>query len=174
METGLLPDVPFSRLLAYLAAIRYSAAGSTQCPNVCLCGGKTQVTGSEAGLSGKPEETCQLALWWREADASVRASQVPRARRYLRWILAVCPEDKEAWLLLARLASSLEARLAYLRQAYRFHPGSPRLQAALRQARREQLESSVGDLKVGHSVLRCLPDERALPGRPDPRPETEP
>jgi hypothetical protein len=102
----------------------------------------------------------QVAIWWHEADVAVRSRKVPRARRFLRWVLASCPEDEEAWLWLARLASSQAARLAYLRQAYAFQPNSPRVQAALREARRRQLESSVGDLKRGRSLLRCLPDER--------------
>ena len=61
---------------------------------------------------------------------------------------------------MARLASSQDARLIYLRQAYAFHPDSLRVQAALRRARGEQLELAVGDLRRGPSVLRCLPDER--------------
>jgi hypothetical protein len=102
----------------------------------------------------------QVAVWWHEAEMAVRSRKVPRARRFLRWVLASCPDDEEAWLWLARLASSQAARLAYLRQAYAFQPNSPRVQAALREARRQQLESSVGDLKHGRSLLRCLPDER--------------
>lgn len=104
----------------------------------------------------------QVAIWWHEADVAVRSRKVPRARRFLRWVLASCPEDEEAWLWLARLASSQAARLAYLRQAYAFQPNSPRVQAALREARRQQLETSVGDLKRGRSLLRCLPDERYI------------
>lgn len=104
----------------------------------------------------------QVAVWWREADLAARSQRVPRARRFLRWILASCPEDEEAWLWLARLASSQAARLAYLRQAYAFRPNSARVQAALRQARLQQLESAVGDLKCGRSSLRCLPDQRHI------------
>lgn len=104
----------------------------------------------------------QIAAWWREADLAASSHQIPRARRFLRWILASCPEDEEAWLWLARLASSQAARLAYLRQAYAFRPNSPRVQAALRQARRQQLESAVGDLKCGRASLRCLPDQRHI------------
>jgi hypothetical protein len=118
------------------------------------------VTGSAQCSSEETNRAGQLVRWWQEADDSIRAGLVPRARRFLRWILAVCPEDEEAWLWLARLASSQEARLAYLRQAYQFHEGSRRVQAALRHARQEQLRCAVGDLRVGHSVLRCLPDER--------------
>lgn len=102
----------------------------------------------------------QVSAWWHEAEASVRANQLLRARRFLRWILACCPEDEEAWLWLAQLASSQAAQLAYLRQAYAFQPKSRRVQAALRQARSQQLESAVGDLKYSRSLLRCLPDER--------------
>jgi hypothetical protein len=120
---------------------------------VAVCGGH---------ISPESSIAKQVAIWWHEADAAVRSRQVPRARRFLRWILASCPEDEEAWLWLARLASSQAARLAYLRQAYRFQPNSPRVQAALREARRQQLESSVGDLKCGRSLLRCLPDERHI------------
>jgi hypothetical protein len=50
--------------------------------------------------------------------------------------------------------------MAYLRQAYAFNRDSARVQAALRQARSQQLEAAVGDLKPGRSLLRCLPDER--------------
>jgi hypothetical protein len=101
-----------------------------------------------------------VAVWWREAEAAVRSNRLPRARRLLRWILACCPDDEEAWLWLARLASNREARMAYLRQAYAFNRDSKRVQAALRKARSQQLESAVGDLKRGRSPLRCLPDER--------------
>ena len=102
----------------------------------------------------------QLAGWWREAEAAARSGRVARARRFLRWILACCPDDEEAWLWLARLASNPEARIAYLRQAYVFNRDSTRVLAALRQARSQQLEAAVGDLKQGRSLLRCLPDER--------------
>ena len=112
----------------------------------------------------------QIAAWWQEAEAAARSGLLPRARRFLRWILACCPEDEEAWLWLARLASSQDARLVYLRHAYSFHPDSVRVQAALRRARCQQLELAVGDLRGGRSVLRCLPDERRdgdgnLPGQ---------
>lgn len=102
----------------------------------------------------------QVAAWWREAEAAARSNRLPRARRFLRWILACSPDDEEAWLWLARLASNPEARMAYLRQAYAFNRDSGRVQAALRQARSQQLEAAVGDLKPGRSLLRCMPDER--------------
>lgn len=102
----------------------------------------------------------QIALWWQEADAAVRTNQMPRARRFLRWILSSCPEDEEAWLWLARLAPSQEERLSCLRRAYAFHQDSSRVQAALRLARKEQLESWVGDLRAGGSSSTCLPDRR--------------
>jgi hypothetical protein len=111
-------------------------------------------------LSSEGVAEKQVAKWWHEAESAARSNRLPRARRFLRWILACCPEDEEAWLWLARLASSQEAKLAYLRQAYAFQPNSTRVQAALRQARGQQLESAVGDLKSGHSLLRCLPDQR--------------
>lgn len=111
-------------------------------------------------LAGRGNGTQQIATWWQEADAAARSGQLPRARRFLRWILACCPQDEEAWLWLARLASSQDARLIYLRQAYSFHPDSARVQAALRRARHQQLELAVGDLRRGRSVLHCLPDDR--------------
>ncbi len=93
----------------------------------------------------------QITGWWKEAEAAVRTQQFVRARRYLRWILAIDPENEDAWLWLARLASTQEARLAYLRQAYAFHPGSRRVQDSLRQARSLQLEQfmSTADSKSG-------------------------
>ena len=102
----------------------------------------------------------QIADWWQEAEAAARSGQLPRARRFLRWILACCPEDEEVWLQLAGLASSQDARLLYLRQAFGFHPHSVRVQAALRKARSEQLESAIGDLQARPSILRCLPGDR--------------
>jgi hypothetical protein len=110
----------------------------------------------------------QVAVWWHEAEKAARSRRVPRARRFLRWILACVPEDEEAWLRLAQLASTQPARLAYLRQAYLFHPESSRVQAALRQARNQLLESAVGDLMTGQASLRCLPDERHLCRRDRP------
>jgi hypothetical protein len=104
----------------------------------------------------------QVADWWQEAESAARANRLPRARRFLRWILACCPEDEEAWLWLARLASSHRAKMAYLRQAHAFRPNSTRVQAVLRQARSEQLEAAVGDLKRGRFLLRCLPDQRHI------------
>lgn len=111
-------------------------------------------------LAGGGNGAQQIATWWQEADGAARSGQLPRARRFLRWILACCPEDEEAWLWLARLASSQDARLVYLRQAYCFHPDSARVQAALRKARHQQLELAVGDLRRGRTVLHCLPDDR--------------
>lgn len=102
----------------------------------------------------------QIAAWWQEAEAAARLGQLPRARRFLRWILACYPKDEEAWLWLARLASSQDAQLIYLRQAYSFHPNSRRVQAALRKARHQQLKMAVGELRGGRSVLHFLPDER--------------
>jgi hypothetical protein len=117
-----------------------------------------------AGYWGHPsfegDVARQVATWWREAETAARSNRLARARRFLRWILACCPDDEEAWLWLARLASNQEARIAYLRQAYAFSRDSARVQAALRQARSQQLEAAVGDLKPGRSLLRCLPDER--------------
>jgi len=122
------------------------------------------VLATQRGVSSatKARGTEQVASWWREAESAVRSRRVLRARRFLRWILACCPDEEEAWLLLGQLASSQEARLAYLRQAALFHPRSVRVQAAMRQARYRQLESSVGDLKPGRAVLHCLPDERYI------------
>jgi hypothetical protein len=111
-------------------------------------------------LAGGGNGAQQIAAWWQEADVAARSGQLPRARRFLRWILACCPEDEEAWLWLARLASSQDACLIYLRQAYSFHPNSARVQAALRKARHQQLELAVGDLRRGRTVLHCLPDDR--------------
>ena len=122
------------------------------------------MTGYVGRVSFESSIAQQIALWWHEAEAAARSNRLSRTRRFLRWILACYPSDEEAWLWLARLASSQEARLAYLRQAYLFHRNSTRVQAALRQARSQQLESSVGDLKSGRTLLRCLPDERYLCG----------
>jgi len=118
------------------------------------------VTVPKGLLAGGGNGAQQIATWWQEADVAARSGQLPRARRFLRWILACCPEDEEAWLWLARLASSQDARLIYLRQAYCFHPDSVRVQAALRKARHQQLELAVGDLRRGRTVLHCLPDDR--------------
>jgi hypothetical protein len=118
------------------------------------------VTVPKGLLAGGGNGTQQIATWWQEADAAARSGQMPRARRFLRWILVCCPEDEEAWLWLARLASSQDARLIYLRQAYSFHPDSARVQTALRRARHQQLETAVGNLPGGRSVLHCLPDDR--------------
>jgi hypothetical protein len=111
-------------------------------------------------LAGGGHGAEQIAIWWQEAEDAARSGQLPRARRFLRWILACTPEDEEAWLQIARLASSQDARLTYLRQAHSFHPDSARVRAALRWARCQQLKTAVGDLRVGRSVLRCLPDQR--------------
>ena len=111
-------------------------------------------------LAGGGHGAEQIAIWWQEAEDAARSGQLPRARRFLRWILACTPEDEEAWLWIARLASSQDARLTYLRQAHTFHPDSARVRAALRWARCQQLKMAVGDLRLGRSVLRCLPDQR--------------
>jgi hypothetical protein len=102
----------------------------------------------------------QTTDWWNEAERAVHAGQVPRARRFLRWILAIRPDDEEAWLWLARLASDPRQQLAYLRQAYAFHPTSRRTAIALREARERQLESAVRDLVPQRALLHCLPDQR--------------
>jgi hypothetical protein len=102
----------------------------------------------------------QVTEWWHEAEAAVQAGQIPRARRYLRWVLACYPDDEEAWLWLARLAATPQEQFAYLRRAYAFHPNSRRVQSALRQARTWQLESGVGALRPGVAGVCCLPDDR--------------
>lgn len=104
----------------------------------------------------------RIALWWREAEAAIEIQHFPRARRFLRWILACCPDDEEAWLWLSRLAPTPEESIAYLSQAYTIHPNSLRIQVALRRARTWQLESAVGELNPRSSVLRCLPDNRSI------------
>jgi hypothetical protein len=114
--------------------------------------------GGHAPLRGDVAE--QVTGWWHEAEAAVQAGQVPRARRFLRWVLACDPDDEEAWLWLARLATTPQEQLAYLRRAYAFHPHSKRVQSALRQARSWQLKSTVGELRPGVAGLCCLPDDR--------------
>jgi hypothetical protein len=110
----------------------------------------------------------QVAGWWHEAEAAVQAGQIPRARRFLRWVLACYPDDEEGWLWLARLAATPQEQWAYLRQAYAFHPYSKRVQSALRQARAWQLESAVGQLRPGAASLCCLPDDRHSADRQAP------
>lgn len=103
--------------------------------------------------------TEQIAEWWARAEMAIEAGQLPRARRFLRWILAFQPDDEEAWLRLADLADSQQERIAYLRQAYAFHPHSRRTMAALREARTQQLAAQVQQL-AKPSALNCLPDQR--------------
>jgi len=110
--------------------------------------------------AAEPQTSQQVALWWDEAEEAMRNNHVPRARRFLRWILAVQPDDEEAWLRLAQLASDPRAKTAYLRQALTFHPSSQRTTLALREAWAEQLESSARRLSPRPAVLRCLPDQR--------------
>ncbi len=107
----------------------------------------------------------EVALWWDKAEDAYHAGRLPRARRFLRWIVICCPDDEDAWLWMARLASTPGERLVYLCRAHAFHPHSARVQAALRQARNEQLESAVGELKSRRALLRCLPDDRHNSGR---------
>jgi hypothetical protein len=104
----------------------------------------------------------QTALWWHEIDSALQSGQLVRARRFLRWILACCPEDVEAWLWIARLTPRLEERLALLRRAYELHPDSVRLRLAMRRAREEQLAEAVGELKPWQARVRCLPDDRRI------------
>lgn len=115
--------------------------------------------------SGKSQQrtgiTQQMVAWWSEAENAVDARQIPRARRYLRWILAADPHDEEAWLLLSQLASDLKEEMAYLQQAYAFHPNSYRTAAALREARARQLKTAVQDLTPRHLTSRCLPTRQS-------------
>ena len=104
--------------------------------------------------------TEQIASWWREAESATHARQPIRARRFLRWILACNPDDEEAWLWLARLATDRRVQWAYLRQAQAFHPDSARVQAAMRQVRTRQLEAAAEDLRPLQARVRCLPDDR--------------
>lgn len=104
--------------------------------------------------------TKQITRWWAEAEIAKSANRIPRARRFLRWILAVAPDDEEAWLWLARLASTPRAEVAYLQQSIAFHPDSARTMAALRQARNRQLESAATGLLPRSQTLHCLPDQR--------------
>lgn len=106
--------------------------------------------------------TEQIAEWWGQAEAAVEAGQLPRARRFLRWILAFQADDEEAWLRLADLAGSQREQIAYLRQAYTFYPQSRRTMAALREARAQQLEGQARQLTPRPSALNCLPDQRGV------------
>jgi hypothetical protein len=106
--------------------------------------------------------TEQAARWWQETDSALLSGQIARAKRYLRWILACCPEDVEAWLWYARLTPNLDERIGFLRRAYVAHPESRRLRHAMRQAREEQLAEAVGELKPWQARVRCLPDDRRV------------
>jgi hypothetical protein len=112
--------------------------------------------------------TKRIALLWHEAEASVRSGDLARAQRYFRWILSVCPEDIEAWLYVARLAADPQERLRHLLRAYSLAPNDGRVQAALRQARAEQLESAVGELRAKPAVIHFLPDERRVSSKKYP------
>ena len=115
------------------------------------------------GTSPAGNRDSQITHWWQEVEASVRRSQTARARRFLRWIVSCQPDEEEAWLALAHLASGPEERLQYLHRAYAFHPGSVRVITRLCEARTAFLESNVGDLIRPHHFIRCLPDERRRP-----------
>jgi hypothetical protein len=104
----------------------------------------------------------RVALLWHQAEASVRSERLVRARRFLRWILEICPDDEEAWLWLANLTTDQRERRSHLMQAYSLDPDSSRVQSALRQARTQQLESAVGKLCPTPSMLRCLPGQRRV------------
>jgi hypothetical protein len=124
-----------------------------------------------------PESKTELvARWWREATLARDAGQVPRARRFLRWILAANPDHEEAWLELAELAGGDRERFSYLRQAYLFHPDSVRVQLALRAESDRRLRTQVNELRPRKAVPHCLPNWRfhSRPGdglEPvDPRP----
>jgi 4-amino-4-deoxy-L-arabinose transferase-like glycosyltransferase len=101
----------------------------------------------------------RATLWWREAETAIQAQRLPRARRFLRWILVAQPDDEEAWLRLAVLASSPKAQLACLSQAFAFHPESSRVYRALREVRARQLESAAGELESQLIALRRLPNK---------------
>jgi hypothetical protein len=113
--------------------------------------------GSNGHASLEHDTHRQVALWWQEVETAAAGKRLPRARRFLRWILAVRPDDEEAWLRLADLASSQQAQVAYLQQAYSFHPRSIRVQSALRQARAQQLEAAARELVYQPIGVRRLP-----------------
>jgi hypothetical protein len=115
--------------------------------------------------STEDKVTERVALLWHQAEASVRSGRLVRARRFLRWILLICPDDEEAWLWLANLTKDQRERRSHLMQAYSLAPNSSRVQSALRQARAQQLESAVGELCPKPSMLRCLPGQRRVEPR---------
>ena len=125
----------------------------------CLIG-RSHMTGGATPSPPSEIITEQAALWWHETDSALQSGQIARARRYLRWILACCPEDVEAWLWFARLTPNLDERLGFLRRGYILHPDSRRLRYAMRQAREEQLAREVHELKPWQARVRCLPDDR--------------
>ncbi len=110
--------------------------------------------------------------WWQQAEAAIQAGQPARARRFLRWIVLVCPDDEEAWLWLARLLPTADEQVGCLQQAYQHLPHSVRLSRALRRARARQLAASVGELRPAPGLIRCLPDDRtpAVEGDSSPLP----
>lgn len=123
------------------------------------------VVGGVRDGSAELSNTDRVVQLWDQAEAAMRAGQNARARRYFRWIARVCPDDAEPWLRLAHLASDAGEGRDCLLHAYALAPDNRRVLAALRQARTEQLESSVGQLQSKPAALRCLPDERQVNGR---------
>ncbi len=116
--------------------------------------------------SSRAQDTAaeRVIRWWQQAEAAVQAGQPARARRFLRWIVAACPDDEEGWLWLARLQPDADEQVSCLQKAYTHLPQSVRVRKALRQARARQLAASVGDLRPAPGGIRCLPDDRHVPG----------
>lgn len=57
--------------------------------------------------SPESQPTSQITEWWQQVAASIRTGQIPRALRFLRWIKAVSPEDRNARLWLLHLSRGL-------------------------------------------------------------------
>lgn len=104
----------------------------------------------------------QVTQWWSEAKDAVYKGQRARAQRFLRWILSACPDDEDAWLLMAKMASTQKERFAYLRQAYEMDPSSVRVLAEMRRVRAQQLQVSVGELRSSPAPVRFLPNDRRV------------
>jgi hypothetical protein len=169
---GLGPEVPPQQAISSLGLIEFVPPMEYSISTGALCGRFTHGKKRrfvpvrrdvvQSGIDQRIPR--QVSRWWDQARVALRSGQLARAQRFIRWTLAFYPDDEEAWLWLARLASHPGERMAYLRQAYRFHPESPRVQTELRQARKTQLQSSVGHLKPRRALVRCLPDARQQSG----------
>ncbi len=106
----------------------------------------------------------QLEELLSQGQAAVHAGQRSEARRLFHQVLALDPDNVDAWIWLAYLAPSPRQSVAYLEQARALHPHSQRLREALAWAQSRLDPASLPGMAPAQAARRPVsPPRRTSP-----------